>query len=346
MNKRLFLTISLFFLIAALTGQPGSGKTVLNYPEDVASLAAGKNELTIYVIPPKVRYDWTSPRTLYKSYYKNSLRCFFKKDSYTIGHAFVKLQTGETGEEIFAGMRIASKKEHKELVFRQHYGLAILGADTKGKLESAKELERTVSRFSRKGDLAFMTFFINDEAADRMISFFDAYRTEAENGDHNGLRYGGAFYPRYKGEGSGCTAFVVSFLDLAGILKDEYDKWLVRFDIPMSLIGGPYNNNKEVRLRDIKRTDNWIGDADNVTDSHEHLEIYDPALMFDWILEKWREQEDLEDMTLIPLQLQQARGIMIDAVTIPVPPGENIFIERENPSIFIDYYNRQLMSGY
>jgi hypothetical protein len=334
LKMRIFLTLWAFFFIGVTAGQPDTS-------------AVAQNELTIYVIPSKVKYDWSSPYSLYKSYFKNYKRNLFKKERYIMGHAFVELRTPlNAAGRIFTGMRSASRKEQKDLVLKEHYGLSILGADMEGKLETPAELNHTVEKFSRKGQLAFMSFFISDSAAERMLAFFRSYKAGIDSNGSRGARYGGAFYPRYQGEGSGCSAFAVSFLDLAGLLKDEFDEWMVKIDIPMDLIGGPYNNYHDVRFKDIKKYKSWTENYDTTGAIYEPFEIFDPSLMYEWIQEEWEEQEDPgHGLSLTPLQLNSSRGILIDCRAQPLPEAESIFLERKNHSIFIDYYFQKSAGG-
>jgi hypothetical protein len=345
MTKRILLTISLFLIIAVIAGQSGSRDYSLYHTDNNDSAAFAQNKLTIYVIPATVKYDWSSPRSLCKSFFRNFRRSLFKKEKYILGHAFVELQTPLSSGRILTGMRLASGKEQKNLVLKEHYGLAILGADTEGEFESSTDLDDKVQKFSRKGQLAFMTFFISDEATKRLLQFYQSYKAGIDSNDSLGARYGGAFYPRYKGEGSGCSAFAVSFLDIAGLLKEEFDKWLVKINIPMELIGGPYNNFNVVRLSDIKKHKSWAGKDDSDTLSYEYFEIYDPTLMYEWIQAEWEEQNSRHDLPLSLLQLNQARGIRIDSRNQPLPDEESIFLEREKPSIFIDYYHLKISGG-
>lgn len=341
MIKRFFLIIWLFLLLSIILGQsvPGEYPQYVNVKDD--SLLSGQNELTIYVIPSTVKYDWSSPHSLFKSYFKNYKRNLFKRRSYCLGHAFIELHTPLASKRILTGMRAASRKEQKDLVFKQHYGLAILGADTKGVLESETDLDYNVKEYSRKGQLAFMTIFISDEATERMIQFFQSYKAGIDSNGSPGARYGGAFWPRYEGEGAGCSAFAVSFLDLAGLLKEEFDKWLVKVNIPMDLIGGPYNNYQDVRLRDIKKQKTWTENNTSEGMKYELLEMYDPTLMYEWIKESRDKQEVGDAMTVTPVQLNEAIGIRIDGRNLPLPEEESIFLEREKPSIFIDYYRQK-----
>ena len=299
------------------------------------SVFSGQNRLTIYVIPSKVKYDWSSPHSLYKSYIKNSLRNIFSKTNYLLGHAFVDLQPAVPGERILSGMRSVSRKEPKDLVFKQHYGLAILGCGLHGRLETEEELTIKLGKFSRKGRLAFMEFIISDSATARLTDFYFSYKASLDSLSAEAL-YGGAFWPRYYGEGAGCSAFAISFLDLVGILKDESDEWLVKIDIPMSLIGGPFNGLNEVRLKDIRKEKSWAISSAPGPQTYEHLEMYDPTLMYEWIHSILENNKGHEELMSTPLQLNKAKGILIDYREEPLPEIESIFIERKAPSLFID----------
>jgi hypothetical protein len=302
------------------------------------SAISGQNILTIYVIPSKVKYDWTSPHTLYKSYIKNSIRGICSKPNYLLGHAFVDLRSSMPGERIMAGMSSASRKEQKDLVIKQHYGLAILGCDMQGRFEEEEYLKPILEKFSHKGRLAFMEFIISDSATERLLMFFKAFKAGIESDSSNGARYGGAFYPLYKGEGSGCSAFVISFLDLAGLLKEEFEEWLVKIDIPLALIGGPYNDNKDVRLKDIRKERNWASVSETGAGNFEHLEIYDPTLMFEWINKVMENNSFYDEFYCTPVHLEKANGLRIDSRNKPLPEMDSLFIHREKPSLFIDHY--------
>ncbi len=341
MVKTSVLVIWLFLIIGHTWAQNDPGKFSINYPDETDTVSAGKNELTIFIIPSKVSYDWTSPYSLYKSYVKNYSRNIFKKEKYILGHTFIELRSPLIPGKIFTGMRTTSRKEQRDLVLRQHYGLAILGADMEGELETNEELEYKVIKYSQKGQLAFMTFYISDDATRRLLEFFRDYQSGTDSLGSHGLRYGGAFWPRYRGEGSGCSAFVVSFLDLAGLLRDQFSKWLVRLDIPMELIGGPYNNYNDVRFSDIKKHKTWTGDCETYDPCYEHLEIYDPTLMYDWVLEMSDKSSLPEGFTITPVQLNHAEGIRVDGRNVPLPKNEDIFMDRGKPSLFIDYYHQK-----
>ncbi|MCU0369962.1 MAG: efflux RND transporter periplasmic adaptor subunit, partial [Bacteroidales bacterium] len=275
-RKRSLLAVLLLPITMSVSGQPSGNEQSLAGPNLLDSAVVFQNELTIYVIPSTVKYDWSSPRTLYKSYARNYIRNIFKKKHYQLGHAFIELTTPLAPGRIFTGMRSASIEEPVDMVRKENYGLAVLGADMAGALETETHLTCILDRFSSRGQLAFMRFLISDEATERMLQFFQAYKGGNDGKGSHAAHYGGAFWPRFEGEGSGCSAFAVSFLDLAGILKDEFDMWKVRINIPLDLIGGPYNDFNPVRIRDIKKRYNWADPATD-QDGFEYLEMYDPA---------------------------------------------------------------------
>jgi hypothetical protein len=331
MTRICLIFLLLFPLITAAQDQPNP-----------ASLMEAPHELTIYIIPPKARYDWSSPRSLYRSYVKNYKKNLFSKNNYLLGHAFLELRSPLLKEPLQTGMRSSCRQEQKQYVLKDNYGLAILGAEISGRLENSAELELKKERYSRKGRMAFLTLFISEPAAARMIDFFAAYVGYFDTTGGSGPAYGGAFWPRYRGEGAGCSAFVVSFLDIAGLLRPFFEEWKVEVNIPMSLIGGPYNEGNEVRFRDIKKYREWSRGGEGEQEKYEPFEIYDPFLMFEWV-GKMRTAPDTSGLkfNVVPAELHEAKGIIIDGRNIPIPENERLFEERKTQSIFIDHYFQQ-----
>ena len=141
----------LFVTTASLFSQPGPAGYYLADDLSAFTGSHAPNVLTIYVIPSRVQYDWSSPRELYRSYVRNYKKSLVGKDHYLLGHAFIELSTPFSDSLILTGMRAASREDQKRLILEEHYGLSILGADIPGKLESCSVLREKVERFSRKG---------------------------------------------------------------------------------------------------------------------------------------------------------------------------------------------------
>jgi len=67
--------------------------------------------------------------------------------------------------------------------------------------------------------------------------------------------------------------------------------------------------------------------------------------MFEWIHERLNDPEPYDVFNASPSELKKAKGLSFDSRNVPVPDEESIFLEREKPSIFIDYYHRKIASG-
>ncbi len=304
---------------------------------DPALPAGSPSYLTIYFIPSKAQYDWSSPGTLYHSYMKNYIRNILKKEKYLLGHTFLELQTGSASGTIMTGMRSTNREQQKNLVVKEKYGLSILGAGLEGRMQERDELQQQLEKYSRKKNkLSFMRLLVSEEAAARMTEFFETYRLRLDS-IGPGHCYGGAFWPRYYGEGSGCSALAVSFLDVAGLMAEEFIHWVVEINIPMELIGGPYNEGREVEFKAIKKYDAWSDPAARAHVDYEPFRIYDPTLMAEWVREVLGSRHTLEDMTASPVRINKARGVEIDVRRVPVPEGP-VLQPRTERSIFIDHY--------
>ena len=301
------------------------------------------HELTIYVIPSVVKYKWDSPRSLYRSYIRNMKRSLFNNHSYLLGHAFIELRSPLIPGKLLTGMSASSRQEQRQNVLKNHYGMAILGAVLQGRLETMEELREKKEKYARRGDLAFIRVWVNETAAVRILDYFNAYQSIFGDEKSELPSYGGAFWPRYKGEGAGCSAFAVSFFDIAGVLRQYFDEWKIEIGIPMEIIGGPYNDNHQVRIRDVKKLKSWSDGNGEMHVTYEPFEIYDPSLMFEWIHNTWNVYRQADNPAIRPVVENDAYGLIFDARDIPVPTNEELFIERSDRSVFIDYYRREYM---
>lgn len=319
--KRKALIICIFFIPTLIFTQP---------------IRESRHQLTIFVIPSAVKYDWTSPHSLLHTYKLNYIKNIFKKDNYILGHAFAEIRSPLVDSTLLTGMRSCSREQQRDLVLRENYGLSILGIDLQGKLELHDDLAEKVEKYSRKGELAFIRVNVNEGIMNRLIEFLEGYEQRLDSLGNPGPWYSGAFYPRYYGEGSGCSAFVISFLDLAGVLQEEFINWMIDINIPMDLLGGPINGNHEVKLSDIRKTREWNGHTGIPGKDYERFIIYDPSLMFEWINDK-HDQASYSGQACKPVTLNKSKGIEIDARNVPVPT-EPIFLHRKEPTIFTDYF--------
>jgi hypothetical protein len=249
------------------------------------------HELTLYVIPSPVEFDWSSPATLYESYRNGFISKFFVREKYLLGHMFVQLSSPLLPEPIYAGMSTISRRQQRQLVFRDKIGLGILGIGLNGKLETEGDLIPKIPLYSRRNSLAFITFRIDEEAAIRIIRFLDSFNSENDLGHIPSLHYGGAFWPLYEDEGAGCTAFGMALLNLAGIWCPSFDNWKVDVNIPADLVGGQLNPGNRVSLRDIRSAQGWHDSEGKENFDYFPFWIYEPNLIYKWILD-YKDSDD------------------------------------------------------
>jgi hypothetical protein len=328
--SRIILIIALFLLWVPVFPQPGTGQ---------------QHQLTIYVIPSSYKYDWTSPHTLHISTIKNYIKSMFSTKSYLLGHAFLELRTPLLDEPLLTGMRAVSRDEQKQYVFKDDYGLAILGTHLNGRLDHTADLENSLEKYSKKGRIAFIRFDISEAAVNRLLEYYQEFQMRLDSIGMPGPCYGGVFWPRYYGEGSGCSAFVVSFMDVAGLMQDEFDEWDIDINIPMDLIGGPFNDNREVTMKDIKKCREWSDGEGSAGKDYEPFHIYDPTIMYEWVQQHYDQPEIIGDMLMSPMKMNKSKGIEIDAKDMPVPQ-DAFFYHREEPSIFINYFTSSLLTNH
>ncbi|MEA5005460.1 MAG: hypothetical protein VB022_03510 [Rikenellaceae bacterium] len=305
------------------------------------------HEFIIYVIPSTQYIDWQSPSTLYKSTTKSWIKSKFSKCSYYIGHLFIELRSSLVDEPILMSVRSTGDKEKKRLLFKERVGIGIIGAALPGRIETKEELTVSIDHYLKKARrIAFIKYSINRDAAHRIIQYLEGFMTKDSTSYAACDAYGGAFWPRYKGEGAGCSAFGMVALEVAGI-KYDYEDWLHRVNIPANLVGGEFNNNIKIKNRDIKRQKAWDDGHGIMNVDFFPFFIYDPSLIYNWIIEqrdKYLNDSILSDRQFYPAVIKKDRGdipgLCIDARNVTAPVYEPIFIKRTDYSVFIDRFTR------
>lgn len=321
-KKKIILLLFLLFSGRILFGAPAKSDSLQNH------------ELTIFVIPAPVPLNWNSPSTLFSSFKKGYLKQFLRKEKYTIGHLFLRFSSPLTEEPFYTAIRSASKKEMRQLVLREKIGLGILGAGLSGRLETTEELKPKTSIYQRRGELAFITYRINEAAARRILTFLETFAAKFDDKHAPCDFYGGDFWPRFENEGAGCTSLGLSALDVAGLLDNVPREWLVTVNIPMDLIGGSFNQNRQVKNKTIKERHEWHTPAGRPNIDYVPFSIYDPARIYRWILKNRDCTNPARDQHYLPVEENQTPGLYIDCRHMGIDEKEPIFRPRETPSFF------------
>ncbi len=275
-------------------------------------------ELFVYTIPCPHGTDWSSPRSLLKSGIFNQVSIKDPK-KHAIGHMFIRLRIPGR-PDVITGMTTLSQTEEKDLVLKHGYCLGVLTADLVGKFDDSKKLEDELVQRFPSGLVSYVRFLLHPDTGKRLQEYFQEY-SDRKCFEH----YGGVNRPRY-GEGGGCSAFAVSFIEAAGLMDEEFLKnWYVEVRAPMASLGGPVFG-KRVAASKILGLSRWARE----NEPHVLLPMWDPTLAYRWIVDTWkRELKNPSGMYLLE-KTDRTLAIVVDARHIP-PPGEPVWLEGENP---------------
>ncbi len=271
---------------------------------------AHAQQMILYAMPSPFPLNWRSPHTLFMSYMENLLvHTGYPHHRHPLGHLLIELR--DTAHYALIGAVAESRAEMFNSVTREHYGLGALFTTFRGKVETEADNYHQLADRYPKGDIAYIKFLLNEETFARLWKYLQEYRDRGYDKKYNGHNQ-----PR-KGEGAGCSAFAISFIELAGLLDTStLDKWQVKVDVQDKLIGGPEGGNKRISTLKMAFTQRW---ADTTRQAYKPLAYYEPRYVYEWITTAW----DAPAATLkYGIQHRgNAKGLVIDRRNHPSPDG-------------------------
>ena len=267
---------------------------------------ARADELTLYVYPsPGI--DWSSPSTL-----AADTLAFGMTKKRSIGHVTVEVSCGgEKPFHILTGVSQVTNAESAKVLFLQGYGLGILFYDFKGESELESELAPELQTRFESGKLSFLNYKINHKTCARLQTYVTEYLARGYD-----KHYGLTNRPLY-GEGSGCSAFALSFLELAGIVEPEYsENWLKSLLVPRAIVGGP-TTKQDVPIGWVLLWSRWA----HKNEAHIPLSFWDPDLMHDWIKKTWENELSAPSGRYKLETRGNAVGLTLDRRKVKTPSG-------------------------
>lgn len=306
---------------------------------------AQTHEITFYAMPTLFPISWESPADLYNTMFSCYLKTILVPDNYLLGHLAVQISTPLLQKPLLTGMASVNQKEKMDHLYIKKTGFAILGASLKGGLETDAELKETLKSYAKRHKLAFITYRINEQATKRILRFMERFSHSQNNNPASCNYYGGFFWPRFQNEGAGCTAFGMALLDLVNLLDADTDNWLQQVNIPMSIIGGEFNNNKKIKISTIRKTKSWYNGPGEINIDYIAYNVYDPSKMYHWILEQRNEtitRYKSIEVTGVP-------GLYVDCSDVHVSDDEPLFTKRSDFNVFINKHfekNQALSSKF
>jgi hypothetical protein len=265
------------------------------------------NSLTLYFYRSPVVLNWSTPGALTRTTLLSGTKDLLRgQENIALGHVTVKLECAD-GTSLHTAMTQEDPMESVRLLTTGRIGLGILFHRFAGRLENREEIERRLERNRR---VRFLKFALSGTTCSRLMD----YTREFENNGHS-RTYGLPLRPR-KGEGAGCSAFAMSFLEIAGALQhssvsEAAARWSRTLQVPKSKIGTP---ERGVSLAALSlKPAQWPLRA---SDETVPLFFWEPNRMYDWV-----EEQRLmgAEAPWIEAQEGSRAGLSLDLSSIPTP---------------------------
>lgn len=268
-------------------------------------------------MPAPKKIDWSAPNKLVKSCIVNKLvPTPYGKNRHPIGHMLIGLKDGSRHDIV--GMTTDENRSLFKKTILDGHGLGILFESIKGKLESKEINEPQIQERIQKGDIAFIKYKITQAVFDRLWNYLQEYKKKGYDKLYNGCNT-----PR-EGGGAGCSAFAISFLEVAGLENIlPKNQWKIEVNVPTICIGGPEGNNKRVSVFRLLKTKHWEKEQ---SPTYKKIELFEPTLFYEWIVSY--SNKNSYNFGISTITEGKAKGIIIDCTHL-VAPNEPIWVSNE-----------------
>ena len=268
--------------------------------------------VTLYFYPSPQGVDWRSPYHLTKSVIRNALT--FRPR--TIGHVSVLLEGN--GERIFTGMSHQDPNDNRKLILFKMMGLGVLFHQVPGYAESKEKLDPELEKRLDSGDFSFIRFQISEPNYQKLKNYLHEYFEK-----NIAKWYGLPHRPRHE-EGSGCSAFAASVLEVAGLMTPDFKKnWSGTVKVPDQFIGDL--NQKKVPIWKLifphVSNQRWA-------EPHEpgrEIFFWDPDMMHAWTLKTWSDLQIKPSENFKAVRERNTKGVLVDSSKI-LPTSEPIWL--------------------
>lgn len=256
--------------------------------------------ITLYTFPPAHPYRWHHPNSLLISTIRNYYFSPKQKPVRIIGHMVIELKKDTSA--ILTALTADDMAVFKKSIISDKIGLAVLFKLVDGRLEETGEVQTELQYRTRQYRAAFISFKITDSTYHFLKLYLDSFKVKGYDKLYNGLNR-----PR-AGEGGGCTAFGISFLELINALSPEYtDQWAVKVKVPEKLIGDSAAKKKISILR-LFFSFNWA----RKNEPSRFLTLYEPYLIYRWINEVWDNEQKKPNGKYQLKKAGRAKGLELD----------------------------------
>lgn len=272
-------------------------------------ISKNQSSLTLYFLSSPHGLNWSGPKSITASLVKNVL----SPKNRMLGHVAVELNCPVQNYYALTGMTDTGEISYNDLVLKDKIGFGVLFEVVPGQLEETAPLARELAEKLVLGKrVRFLSTLISQQTCERLVTYLEEYKANGSN-----HFYGLTNRPRY-GEGAGCSAFGVSFLDVAGLLDQEFiDHWSYFIRFPERLIGEKSEQKKVSLFRLLllrKKYNRWA----KKEEAGRSIFFWDPDTMFNWAEEKIQTQSP-SNFAYEIIELGQTKGLLIDHTTKETP---------------------------
>ncbi|MCC6137222.1 MAG: hypothetical protein IT287_01200 [Bdellovibrionaceae bacterium] len=171
-------------------------------------------------------------------------------------------------------------KTYNDILFGRS-SLGLLTSRFPGYLLSEETVMQYLKPAIPSGKVRAISFEINYESCVRLQKYYVEYQARGFD-----RQYSGFTSNLYLGEGAGCAAFAISFLQVAGVLDTYFQKsWSRQLSVPFSLL--PEGGNPPTfwgYMLGIEES--WATKNEKALS----LTIYDPEKIYDWVFAQTNER--------------------------------------------------------
>jgi hypothetical protein len=262
---------------------------------------SSQNELTIFAVNPPSPIDWSTPGKLLKTIILNGLKSegYYTKEensdgvesqtyhsihSHFIGHMFMQLKCSGY-PTVLTGMSSPGTTEMKGIMLEGKSFSQIIES-VPGYFNISEKLEAEINfRREHIGNLNSMQIKMSENQCQQLLNYLVEYKSCGVDS-----RYGGLNANPHIGEGAGCSAFSVSFLQrlnlvpmLENLNSNEFGyEWKREINIPAKLLK---NKDRDPELGAwglIRGKDNAWATKD---EKAVNVKFFDPELFSKWVTE-------------------------------------------------------------
>lgn len=234
------------------------------------------NQLTLLTYSAGEPLVWNSPGQLVRSVVWNTVTM----KTHPLAHVDVFLRCNGQ-EPMLSGMsRVKTWDTYKEILFLGA-SLKMLTAVFPGRLLENATIMEYLKPAIENGNVRAISFDLNEHNCKRLMSYFKEYKQREYH-----KKYSGFASNVYAGEGAGCAAYAMSFLQVADLLEEPFrSAWSRQLKVPLNLTELE-RKPPSVWSYLLGFNSSWASERDNESTV---LTIYDPEQMYQWIGDQYQQ---------------------------------------------------------